>query len=231
MKELAHRGYSALYPENTMEAFIQAYYKGFDGVETDVHMTRDGHLVLIHDEKINRTSDGKGYVKDMTLSELRQYNFCYEKSGRYPIPTLKELLEFIQDKDFLVNIELKTDVIHYEGIEEKVYQMVKDYGVENQIYYSSFYLPSVLKIMQLDPEAYVGYLMEKNYKKKTLELYTNHIQAYHPRYNYLNEKRIKELKENGICIGTWTVPSRKEYERLKELGVDIIISNEYLKRG
>lgn len=231
MKELAHRGYSALYPENTMEAFIQAYYKGFDGVETDVHMTRDGHLVLIHDEKINRTSDGKGYVKDMTLSELRQYNFCYEKSGRYPIPTLKELLEFIQDKDFLVNIELKTDVIHYEGIEEKVYQMVKDYGVENQIYYSSFYLPSVLKIMQLDPEAYVGYLMEKNYKKKTLELYTNHIQAYHPRYNYLNEKRIKELKENDICIGTWTVPSRKEYERLKELGVDIIISNEYLKRG
>lgn len=231
MKELAHRGYSALYPENTMEAFIQAYYKGFDGVETDVHMTRDGHLVLIHDEKINRTSDGKGYVKDMTLSELRQYNFCYEKSGRYPIPTLKELLEFIQDKDFLVNIELKTDVIHYEGIEEKVYQMVKDYGVENQIYYSSFYLPSVLKIKQLDPEAYVGYLMEKNYKKKTLELYTNHIQAYHPRYNYLNEKRIKELKENDICIGTWTVPSRKEYERLKELGVDIIISNEYLKRG
>lgn len=231
MKELAHRGYSALYPENTMEAFIQAYYKGFDGVETDVHMTRDGHLVLIHDEKINRTSDGKGYVKDMTLSELRQYNFCYEKSERYPIPTLKELLEFIQDKDFLVNIELKTDVIHYEGIEEKVYQMVKDYGVENQIYYSSFYLPSVLKIMQLDPEAYVGYLMEKNYKKKTLELYTNHIQAYHPRYNYLNEKRIKELKENDICIGTWTVPSRKEYERLKDLGVDIIISNEYLKRG
>ena len=78
MKNLAHRGYSAKYPENTMEAFIKAYEKGFDGVETDVHLTKDGVLVLIHDEKINRTSTGKGYVKDLTIQELRQYNYCYK---------------------------------------------------------------------------------------------------------------------------------------------------------
>ena len=112
MKKLAHRGYSAKYPENTMEAFIKAYEQGFDGVETDVHLTLDDELVLIHDEKINRTSTGKGYVKDHTLKELRNYNFNYKAYGEYPIPTLKELLEFIQDKEFVVNIELKTDVIH-----------------------------------------------------------------------------------------------------------------------
>ena len=120
MKNLAHRGYSAKYPENTMEAFIKAYEKGFDGVETDVHLTKDGVLVLIHDEKINRTSTGKGYVKDLTIQELRQYNYCYKSYGHYDIPTLEELLRFIQDKDFIVNIELKTDVIHYQDIEEKL---------------------------------------------------------------------------------------------------------------
>ncbi len=229
MKLLAHRGYSALYPENTMEAFLQAYIQGFDGVETDVHLSKDGHLVLIHDEKINRTSTGKGYVKDMTLDELKKYNFCYKTNGKYEIPTLEELLDFIKDKDFYVNIELKTDVIHYEGIEEKVYELVRKYGVENKIYYSSFYLPSVLKIKSLDSKAYVAYLMENSYKKKTQELYENHIQAYHPRYNFLNEKRVYDLKQKNICIGTWTVPNVSEYRRLKELGVDIIISNEYFK--
>ena len=229
MIKLAHRGYSAKYPENTMEAFIKAYEKGFDGVETDVHMSKDGELVLIHDEKINRTSTGKGYVKDHTLSELRTYNFNYQTYGHFPIPTLRELLEFIQGKDFVVNIELKTDVIHYEGIEEKVYQLVKELNVQDQIYYSSFYLPSVLKMKELDSKAYVGYLMEHSYSKKYQELIANHVQAFHPRCRFLNEKRVQQLKHENIMIGTWTVLNLKEYQRLIDLGVDIIISNEYFK--
>ena len=204
MKKLAHRGYSAKYPENTMEAFIKAYEQGFDGVETDVHLTLDDELVLIHDEKINRTSTGKGYVKDHTLKELRNYNFNYKAYGEYPIPTLKELLEFIQDKEFVVNIELKTDVIHYDGIEAKV-------------------------LKELNPDAYVGYLMEFKYKKKYQELLENNILAFHPRYTFLNEKRVQELKQHNKIIATWTVPNFKEYQRLIDLGVDIIISNEYFK--
>lgn len=229
MKKLAHRGYSALYPENTMEAFEKAYEKGFDGVETDVHLTLDGEMVLIHDEKINRTSNGKGYVKDYTLKQLREYNFRYKSSGEFPIPTLKELLEFIKDKDFLVNIEIKTDVFHYLGIEEKVLKLVKEIGVEDKVYYSSFYLPSVLKIKELNPSAYVGYLMEYSYKKKRAELLENDIQAFHPKYTFLNKERVSDLKERNIAIASWTVPSFKEYQRLIDLGVDIIISNEYFK--
>ena len=229
LKVLGHRGYSAIYPENTMMAFIKAYEKGFDGVETDVHLSRDGELVLIHDEKINRTSTGKGYVKDYTLKELREFNFCYKHQGNFPIPTLRELLEFIQDKDFVVNIELKTDVFHYEGIEEKVYRLVKELGVEDKIYYSSFYLPSVLKMREIDDDVYVGYLMDLGYEKRYRELIENQVKAFHPRYNFLNQKRMENLKSQGIQVATWTVPNKKEYERLKELGVDIIIANEYLK--
>ncbi len=229
MKKLAHRGYSAQYPENTMTAFIKAYEQGFDGVETDVHLSKDGEMVLIHDEKINRTSTGKGYVKDHTLDELRQYNYNYKFYGHYDIPTLKELLTFIQDKDFVVNIELKTDVIHYEEIEEKVLKLVKEMGVEDKVYYSSFYLPSVLKIKELNPKAYVGYLLEHSYKKKLQEVMDHHIQAIHPRYNFVNEKRMQVLKSNHIQTAVWTVPNFKEYQRLEDLGVDIIISNEYFK--
>lgn len=229
MKKLGHRGYSARYPENTMEAFIQAYRKGFDGIETDVHLTKDGELVLIHDEKMNRTSQGKGYIKDYTLEELRKWNYNNGFDGYFPIPTLKELLDFIKNKDFIVNLEIKTDVIHYEGIEKKVVDLVNECGVQDQIYYSSFYLPSVLRLKSLAPTAYVGYLMEHSFEKKYQELMIHHIQAFHVRYNFLNQKRMKVLKENAIQVATWTVPNLKEYERLKDLGVDIIISNEYFK--
>lgn len=226
---LAHRGYSAKYPENTFEAFVKAYEKGFDGFETDVHMTKDGELVLIHDETIDRTSNGQGYIKDMTLSELRKYNFCYKCNGFYPIPTLKELLEFIQDKDLLVNIEIKTDKIQYTDIERKVIELVEELGVKDKVIYSSFYLKSLLKVREINPQAYIGYLCENNYKKKIESLFQHHIYAFHPRHTYLREKNIEMLKKNKIFIATWTVPNLKKYQRLKELGVDIIISNEYFK--
>lgn len=229
MIKLAHRGYSAQYPENTMEAFVKAYEKGFDGIETDVQMSKDGELVLIHDEKINRTSTGKGYVKDYRLDELKQYNYNYHFYGTYEIPTLKELLLFIKDKDFIVNLEIKTDVIEYLDIEKKVVELVKQYGVEKQVLYSSFHLESILKLKELDKDAYVGYLIENHYAKKREILNEYHITAIHPKYHLLKEERMKDFKQNHIQVAVWTVKNLKEYERLKDLGVDIIISNEYFK--
>lgn len=94
MIKLAHRGYSEKYPENTMIAFVEAIEGNFDGIETDVHLTKDNRLVLIHDEKINRTSNGKGYVKDLTYDELCKYNFNYHfKEYKEKIPLLEELLD------------------------------------------------------------------------------------------------------------------------------------------
>ncbi|MCD7892620.1 MAG: glycerophosphodiester phosphodiesterase [Erysipelotrichaceae bacterium] len=229
MLKFAHRGYSAYYPENTIEAFIQACKKGFDGLETDVHMTLDGELVLIHDEDISRTSNGHGLVKDMTLSQLKQYNFQYKFDGTYEIPTLKELLAYIQDKNIKVNIEIKTDHIHYENIEQKVYDMVESYHLHDKIIYSSFYLPSLLKLQQLDSTLYLGYLMEDHYDEKIQQLYDHHLTAIHPRYDYLNKENINELKQNNMIIATWTVPNMNEYLRLKDLGVNTVIANRLFK--
>lgn len=229
MLNIAHRGYSDQYPENTLEAFIKAYEIGFDGAETDVHLTKDGRLVLIHDESIKRTSNGHGYVKDMTLQELRQYNYKYKNDGYYALPLLEELLSFIKGKNFILNIEIKTDRFHYDGIEEKVVRMVHEYGVEKQVLYSSFYLPSLLKVRELDKDAYIGYLIEDSYERRVKELFDHNIKAIHPRYDFLNEKTIKKLKENNITIASWTIPDQHEYKRLEKLGVYAGISNMLLK--
>jgi len=228
MKKLAHRGYSAKYPENTMLAFQKAIERGFDGIETDVHLTKDQHLVLCHDEKINRTSNGKGYIKDMTLLQLQQYSFHNGSVYDEKIPLLKDLLLLIKDKDILLNIEIKTDNIHYEGIEQKVYDLVNEIGVQKQVIYSSFYLPSLLKMREIDENVYIGYLFEYSLKKKNKETLDNHIHYVHPKYSMITKNVMDFYKENHIEVATWTVPNKEQYLKLKELGVKIVISNEYL---
>ena len=115
-RNYAHRGFSGKYPENTMLAFEKAVEAGCEGIELDVHFSKDQELVIIHDEKVDRTSDGNGYVKDFTYEELKKISFSYkfaEEIGFQKIPTLKEYFEFVKDKDLITNIELKTGVFEY----------------------------------------------------------------------------------------------------------------------
>ena len=128
MQVFAHRGYSAKYPENTMAAFKAALKFNVDGIELDVHETKDGALVVIHDEKVNRTTNGKGYVKDYTLKQIKELdagswfnkNFKGEK-----IPTLKEVLQLVKPTGKIVNIELKSNIIPYDGMDLKVVELIR----------------------------------------------------------------------------------------------------------
>ena len=124
MKIYAHRGSSGTHPENTFAAFLDAAKLPIHGIEFDVHMTKDGELVVIHDEKIDRTSNGTGFVKDMTLAELRNYDFgswfSYQFKGEL-IPTVYEVLQIFSETTHHLNIELKSDVINYPGMTEKVF--------------------------------------------------------------------------------------------------------------
>ena len=158
-----HRGYSDQYSENTMLAFSKAIESGFDGIETDVHKTKDGVLVLCHDEKINRTSDGKGYIKDMTYEELCAYNFG-TKENPQRISLLKELLELCKGKNVKINLEIKTNKIQYPGIELESYQMIKEMGMLDQVLFSSFYVDSLYKLRAIDSSLYLGYLFEDDYE-------------------------------------------------------------------
>lgn len=227
MKKLAHRGYSGKYPENTMIAFEKALEKGFDGIETDVHMTLDGYLVLCHDESIDRTSNGTGYIKDMTLEQLRAYSFSNKTKYQQKIPLLKDLLLLIKDKDVLLNIELKTDCFHYEGLEKKVYDLVKEIGVEKQVLYSSFYLPSLLKIREIDKDVYIGYLFENDIEKKNEELLDYQFKFAHPDICLLNDENLLFYQQNHIELAVWTIKSEEQYLWIKEKNMKIMISNDY----
>lgn len=135
MKRLAHRGYSDLFPENTMSAFEQAVNSSFEGIETDVQMTIDGELLLLHDDKINRTSNGKGVLRNMTFKEARQYNYNNKMDITEQIPTLDSLLTLLDSTDKLLNIEIKDNVS--SGLEEKLRDVIMEHHMTDRIYFSS----------------------------------------------------------------------------------------------
>ena len=141
MKIYAHRGSSGTHPENTLAAFRASAKLPIAGTEIDVHLTKDGEIVVIHDEKVNRTTNGKGYVKDMTLAELKKLDcgswFLEEWSGER-IPTLDEVFEIFQDTKQILNIELKTDVFPYDSLIDKVLALAEKRGFTDRILISSF---------------------------------------------------------------------------------------------
>ena len=135
-KVFAHRGWSGKYPENTMLAFEKAVELGVDGIELDVHLSGDRQLVIIHDETVDRTTNGKGFVKDMTVEQLKALDASAGFMGVYgktEIPTLREYMELVKDLPLVTNIELKTNIYEYEGLEEMVYEMIKEYSLQDRV--------------------------------------------------------------------------------------------------
>lgn len=227
-KYFGHRGYSGSYPENTMLAFRKAIEAGAEGIELDVQFSKDGQLVVIHDETLNRTTTGKGRVKDYTLEELRQFDASYRFTGQYgfnPIPTLDEVLSYMKDKDAVTNIELKTGVFEYQGIEESVLKCIVKNNVFPKVIISSFNHYSVMRMKKLAPELKSGLLTDcwlVNAGKYVRDL---GIPCYHPCSHNLTAEITAEIKENGLEINTWTVNTIEEYKQLEALGIDVAIGN------
>ena len=155
MKVMAHRGYSGKYPENTMLAFEEAAKTGADGIELDVQLTKDGQVVGIHDERIDRTTDGSGWVKDYTYEELKKFNAARVKGDQFgfqPIPSFEEYCAWAKNQSLFTNVELKTSIIYYPEIEEKTIALIRKYGLEDRIIFSSFNHLSILKMKELAPD-------------------------------------------------------------------------------
>ena len=224
----AHRGASGYAPENTLEAFRLAMEQGADGIELDVHLTKDGEVVVIHDETLNRTSDGQGKVRDYTLEELKKFSFHnhMEKYQGVQIPTLKEALNLVKNSRIKVNIELKTGIYWYEGIEEKTMDIVKNKKMEGRVIYSSFNHYSIQKILEQDIHAETAYLfsdvtlnMEK-YAKET------GVKGLHPAVYHLKMADFLETYLNsGLKVRVWTVNKKEDMKMFMDAGVDAVITN------
>ena len=163
----AHRGFSSRYPENTMVAFEAARDAGADGIETDVHLTKDGEVVVIHDENLLRTTGVDKKVCDCTLSEITKIKASKTMDDKFDayVPSFEEFCAFIKESGMKANVELKTGVIYYPGIEEKVASLIKKYGIEDSAdqYYIDHTTPLTLESRYNDREyvrAVAGYMAE-----------------------------------------------------------------------
>lgn len=227
----AHRGFSASYPENTMLAFEKAIETGCAGIELDVQLTRDGEIVVIHDETVDRTTNGKGKVRDYSLGELRRLDANQRFAGKYgfhPIPTLSEYFEAVRDKNLITNIELKNGICPYPGLEQKLIAMVKAFSLEEKVLYSSFNHQSLLTMRALSPGCEIALIVScwmirgGQYCRNCGADYLN------PRSCFLTAENMDELRENGVKAMAWTVDSPEEMKRLASAGVDSLITNEPL---
>lgn len=162
MKIWAHRGCSQMYPENTFLAFSKASrLKGLTGIELDIQLTKDKEIVVIHDEKVDRTTNGIGYVKDFTYREIQNMSIYNGMGKPQKIPAIEEVLDLLRDRmkeGLQLNIELKNSQIPYAGMEEKIVELIENRGLQNSVVYSSFSAKSLEKIRKLEPRASIGIL-------------------------------------------------------------------------
>ena len=226
-KIFAHRGYSGKYPENTMIAFKKALECEVDGIELDVQLTKDGEVVIIHDETIDRTTTGKGFVVDYTYEELEKFDasFKFKDLGFNKIPTLREYFQLVKDYDIVTNVELKTGINEYLGIEEKVWELIKEYNLEEKVIISSFNHFSVMRMKKIAPQLKYGFLSEDWIIDAGKYTHSYGVQCYHPRFNNLVPDVIKELKKYNLEINTWTVNLEEDMRYLYSNNIDVIITN------
>lgn len=225
---IAHRGFSGKYPENTMIAFEKAIEEKCDGIETDVQLTKDGEMVLCHDELLDRTTNGSGLILDYTFEEIRKLNAAYNFKGKKleeKIPTLRELLELAKEKGIILNLELKNSIIDYEGLEEKVIELVHFYNLEEKVIISSFNHYSVKKCKEISPEIATGILYDSvlyNVGKYAKEIGAD---GCHPLFYTLKPYIVEDIKKRGLKINTYTVNEKKYMEMMIDMGIDGIITN------
>ena len=162
MKIWAHRGCSQRYPENTLTSFAKAAeITGLTGIELDIQLTKDRQMVIIHDERVDRTTSGVGFVRNFTLKELKNLAIYTGSEKIERVPTMAEVFELLEPKrtkGLKINIELKNSVYYYEGMEELILDLAAKTGWESNIVYSSFYTKSVVKIRKLLPNADIAVL-------------------------------------------------------------------------
>lgn len=223
MINFAHRGASKYYPENTILSIKEGIKAGAEGIEIDVHKTKDNKLVVIHDEDIERTFKGKGLVKDYTLTKLKEFkcrNKVFQENLDCRIPTLEEVLEIIKVAGIMLNIELKTDEIHYEGIEKDVIDLVNKYDLKDKVILSSFNHESIKMVRQIDSEIKTGLLYEKPIKD--IIKYAKIFGAYaiHPDKRLVTEELLREAIKNNIKVNIYTVNSPIIMRKLIKAGAN-----------
>lgn len=217
MRVIAHRGASGYAPENTRAAFERAIAMGAVAIETDVRLTADGHLVLMHDATVTRTTDGRGPVADYTLAELRSLDaggwFDPEFAGER-VPTLAELIEEIVPRIPVV-VEVKDQAATGPTIEA-----IRVAGIEAQVEVTSFLWPAVAEAKRLAPELVVGFLTPEFDDDIIRRCARRGFAQVCPHVDTLTEALVAEAHDAGLVVRAYGIARREQVDRLFATGAD-----------
>jgi glycerophosphoryl diester phosphodiesterase len=227
----AHRGDLANAPENTLPSFEQAIAKGADGVELDAKLTSDGHVIVIHDSTVDRTTDGKGRVASYTLNAIRKLDagkwFDVKFSGT-KVPLLEEVFETV-GKDKLINIELTNYSTPRDGLVVKVCELIKHHNNPKQIIFSSFFSSNLKNVAQILPEIPRGLLAMPGIVglwSRSFGFMFGDYQALHPYITNTSREQVQRAHRIKRRVHVWTANSVEEIKQLKEWGVDGIFTDD-----
>ena len=226
-KIIGHRGGAAGYPENTLINFKRAVELGADGVEFDVQLSKDGEIVVIHDELIDRTMTGTGLVKDHTLQELKEMSageFYSADFKEEKIPTLREVLEIVKDLE-VINIELK-NYLPYPKLEEKVLKLVEEFDIREKVIISSFNHYSLQKVKKMQPEINTGALLMSKMINPSDYAFKRGFDALNLHFLTADQEIIDKSHFMGLQVNVYTVNFPESVVELLDKGVDMIITDD-----
>lgn len=227
----AHRGASAHAPENTLPAFELALLQGADGVELDVKLTADGHVIVMHDTTVDRTTDGHGRVRDLTLADFRKLDagsYYAETFRGTKVPTLDDVFEAI-GQECVINVELTNYTTPHDSLVDKVCELVKRHSLQNRILFSSFFGFNLKRAAQLLPEVPRGLLALDGWKgawARSFGFMFGEYQALHPHITDANAPQVSRVHQLKRRIHVWTANTAEEVTRLKNWGVDGIFTDD-----
>ena len=235
---IAHRGSRFLWPENTMPAFQGVFDLGFRHIETDLHITSDGTLVCLHDDTVDRTTDGSGDVQSLSLTDLKQLDAGYrhaDRTGLYPfrgqgvqIPTFEELLKSFPDVSVIA--DMKTD-----GVEEPLAGLIEDLGLHDRLIVGSFSDERLDRFRELShsgvptstgaAEARLWVLMSRLGRTGPDGASALQLPTQIRGVRVVDDKLVKAAHESGLQVHVWTVNDPQEMTRLLDIGVDGLITD------
>ncbi|NBK21903.1 MAG: hypothetical protein EOM68_07745 [Spirochaetia bacterium] len=242
---VAHRGGSALAPENTLSAFAVALEQDVDTVEMDIHLSRDGALMVIHDPTLLRLTGKPGAIMDFTAEELTQFDVASTfKGGKHyfgfqKIPTIEEVIALVEEKatrpvHYQIEIKVKEDRSRYEGIEQELIAALTQNGIVDRTIAISFDFPTLATLRTLEPKLKLGALISKEYlSSKGItgpEAVAKNMKALNVEYvgvkaEYLSQVLYDQLRSQGLGVGVWTVDDTITMRKFAQMGVDFITTN------
>jgi len=225
VKIFAHRGYSAEYPENTMLAFKKAVEAGCDGIQIDLHFSRDRYLMIIHDQSLSRMTDAIGFVRHHAASDLKNYNIKGAYSGETQhIPSLSDYFDWAKDMPFSTIIELKNDQFQYPEMEDELIRQVLRFDMADKVMLTSRRFSSVEELKRRWPHIRAGLTMESGDLDALESLIHAHGDFVIVPIDRLDDAFVEACRNAELAIYPSNLLTKRDYARAEAFGCTLLLT-------